>query len=106
MTGRAVLAKLVRAVYNVTDSYGSSRDRKKVKEFLAKPGSCDFQTYLYVGRIPLANFYAHADLAFDKGSLWQEVESVFQKKTINQPASLSAETELIDLALWIEAELS
>ena len=103
MTVREALAAVVRAVYEETDSYGSPADRTKVKTYLEGFETAPFATYLYVGRIPLANFYAHAAQAFNKASLWQEIQDRSAHTNLDQPGSWDASTQLIDLALWVHA---
>jgi|RhiMetdeSRZDD1v2_1073273.scaffolds.fasta_scaffold33893_6 hypothetical protein len=103
MKVRDALAGVLSAVHEITDSFGSPADRSKVKTYLASPKQASFDTYLYVGRIPLANFYAHAEVALDKASLWQEVQDQVGMPQLPPPKKWDSHTPLMDLALWVHA---
>jgi hypothetical protein len=92
--------------YEITDSFGSPSDGTNVKAYLAAPLDASFEIYIYVGRIPLANFYAHASQQFDKNSLWQEIQQRANLATLPQPKKWDVASTLMDLALWVHAEVS
>ena len=103
MTPRESVDVILESLHAITDSYGTPADRPKVTAYINDPTGADFQTYLYVGRIPLSNFYAHADQAFDKGSLWQEVQDRSKIKDLPQPPRWDASSLVSVLALWVDA---
>ncbi len=100
---RNIVAVLLASLHELTDSYGTPSDRPKVRAFMADPGGSPFDTYLYVGRIPLSNFYAHVESVFDKASLWQEVQRRLKSPDLPQPGKWDAGSLVSDLALWIDA---
>ncbi len=102
MSVRKNLAAVLRAAHQVTGTYGDVPDRPKVNAFLADPVHSDFKVYAYVSRIPLSHFYAHSEQAFDKASLWQEIETQCKADSIPQPPKWNIDTTTGDIALWID----
>jgi hypothetical protein len=99
---RKRLAAVAKAAFDVTGTYGDTGDRAKLVEYLAAPVSCDFKVYAYVYKIPLGNFYAHSEQAFDKASLWHEIELGSGGGPIPQPPRWGIASTLGDIALWID----
>jgi len=99
---RKRLAAVASAAHRVTGTHGDVGDRARVIEYLASPVKCDFKVYAYVYKIPLGNFYAHSEQAFDKGSLWQEIELECGEDDIPQPPRWGIASTLGEIALWID----
>ena len=103
MTVRKAHAIILEAVHAITDSYGAPSDQAKVKSFLADPAACPLETYIYVGRLGLGNFYAFSSNAFDKNSLWQEIQKQSGLKQMPHPKKWGIDSRVNDLALWVHA---
>jgi len=99
---REWLAVVLNAAHRVTGTYGDVGDRQRVTQYLKAPADCDFKIYAYVYKIPLGNFYAHSEQAFDKASLWQEIEDEASAKAIPQPPKWGITTTAGEIALWID----
>lgn len=99
---RKDLAAVLNAAHNITGTYGDVGDRQKVMDYVKAPVTSDFKLYAYVYKIPFGNFYAHAEQAFDKDSLWQEIEAQCGGRSIPQPPKWGITTTAGDVALWID----
>jgi len=96
MTIQESILKVSLALKNVTGSLGSPHDAPFVNRVLA--GGGDDYYYHYVGGIPLRNFYAYSNSAFDDSNFWSEIQDVLGTG-MPKPSNLSADTRIVQIAV-------
>jgi len=102
---RKHMGEVIRALHEVTDSYGSPADQPTVRRFLKSPTGAAYEDYIFVGRIPLANFYAHAEGVFDARSLWQQVQTEVGEPKLPRPPKLDVASLVNEVAIWVDANV-
>ena len=98
---REVLSKVLWAAHEETDTYGSSVDQDIVRRFITDPANANFDDYVYVSRVRFVNFYANTSAAFNRASLWQEIERQIDRGDEPQPVDWDETTEVGVIALWL-----
>jgi hypothetical protein len=102
---RKHMGEVVQALHEITDSYGSPVDQPIIKRFLKAPLTADYMDFIYVGRIPLSNFYAHSDDAFDAKSLWHQIQTEVGESKLPKPPKLDSASLVSELAIWVDANV-
>lgn len=102
METRQAIRLVTEAACEATDTVGAPNDRLYVERVITGDLSqVTKDDLIYVGRIPLGNFYAFSAKAFDSSDFWDRVKEKIGDPNLEKPSDLGIDSHIIQIAFFI-----